>query len=292
MFAEAYGQASKFTFPVAISSCTIAGEVATGLAAFVILNGDGWVLTAAHIFDVWAKGGSDRTSIQARDAQLAAMDADDNLTDSKKKTLMRRHREDPTWIKAFSYWWGADGIQLMDVSTDGYLDLAIGRLEPFVEPPDPVYPTFLAAQDVRPGTSVCRLGFPFHEIAATYDEVSGGFAFPPGTLPIARFPNDGIITRQADGPKSPASNIDQRFFETSTPGLRGQSGGPVFDTRGVVYGIQSRTVHLPLGFSPTVKQLGREVTEHQFLNAGWAVHPTTVAEFLALHKVNVDVALA
>jgi hypothetical protein len=39
-----------------------------------------------------------------------------------------------------------------------------------------------------------------------------------------------------------------------------------------------------------VEQRGREVVEHQFLNAGLAVHPRTIAEFLALHKVDVAVA--
>ena len=292
MFAEAYTQASKFTFPVAISSCTVGGEVNSGLGTFVLLNADGWVVTAAHLFEARVKGEKDRAAIQAREGRLAAIDADTKLTDSKRKSSKRREREDRSWFKAFSYWWGADEVNLADVTADGQLDLAVGRLDPFVEPPDSVYPTFLAAQDVQPGTSVCRLGFPFHKIGVTYDEATGQFAFSAGTLPIPRFPNDGIITRQAEGPMSTVSNIKQRYFETSTPGLRGQSGGPVFDTRGIVFGIQSRTQHLDLGFSPKVQMLGREVTEHQFLNAGLAVHPSTVLEFFELHNVSVTVAAA
>lgn len=38
------------------------------------------------------------------------------------------------------------------------------------------------------------------------------------------------------------------FIETSTPRLRGQSGGPIFDVNGAIWAIQSQTHHLKLGF--------------------------------------------
>lgn len=291
MFADAYEQASKFTAPVAISSVTVGGDVTTGLAAFVVVNADGWFLTAAHIFEAWVKGENDRSAVKAREDKLAAIDADLTLSAQKKKMIMKREREDRGWFKAFSYWWAQDGRGIRDVSIDGDLDLAVARLEPFDRSSVDTYPRFHSGiEEVRPGTSVCRLGYPFHEIAATYDQANDTFEFPADTFPIPRFPNDGIITRTSEGPTTTASNIEQRFFETSTPGLRGQSGGPVFDKNGVVYGIQSRTHHLELGFSPTVKQQGREVTEHQFLNVGLSVHPRAIREFLALHNVDATIA--
>ena len=77
-------------------------------------------------------------------------------------------------------------------------------------------------------------------------------------------------------------------IETSTPGLRGQSGGPIFDVAGAVCGMQSKTAHLPLGFSPRSKSR-RRVTEHQFLNVGLAVHAETMLEFFDRHGVAVAV---
>jgi len=211
MFADAYEQASKFTAPVAISSCTVGGEVTTGLAAFVVVNTHGWILTAAHIFEAWVKGDSDRSAIKSREDKLAAIDGDDKLPAQKKKTLRKREREDPGWFRAFSYWWGMDGLGIRDVSIDGELDLAVGRLEPFDASHVDAYPTFHSGkEDVCPVTSVCRLGFSFPEIAATYDDANGTFNFPQDTLPIPRFPNDGIITRDTAGPKTKASNIEQR----------------------------------------------------------------------------------
>ena len=69
----------------------------------------------------------------------------------------------------------------------------------------------------------------------------------------------------------------RKYFETSSPGLRGQSGGPVFDVTGVVWGIQSETTHYPLGFSP---KNAEGQAEHQFLNSGKAVDAETVCGFL------------
>jgi hypothetical protein len=43
---------------------------------------------------------------------------------------------------------------------------------------------------------------------------------------------------------------------------------------------QSKTSHLPLGFSPKIKKNGREVEENQFLNVGLAVHPELLVAFL------------
>ncbi|HQN28938.1 MAG TPA: serine protease, partial [Mesotoga sp.] len=69
-----------------------------------------------------------------------------------------------------------------------------------------------------------------------------------------------------------------KFIETSSPGLLGQSGGPILDVTGKVWAVQSRTVHLPLGFSPKVRKDGREIEENQFLNVGWGVHVEMIVD--------------
>ncbi len=69
-------------------------------------------------------------------------------------------------------------------------------------------------------------------------------------------------------------------METSTPGLKGQSGGPIFDKDGNIWAVQSATNSLPLDFSPKVKHNGREVTENQFLNVGIGTHVETVCKTL------------
>jgi hypothetical protein len=166
-------------------------------------------------------------------------------------------------------------------------DLAIGRIADFDPATVEGYPTFRAPASVRPAESVCRLGFLFHDITATFDEATNAFSLGPDALPIPRFPNEGIITRFIGAGSE--DGIDITLLETSTPGLRGQSGGPIFDTDGAVCGMQSRTAHLPLGFSPEVTSDGQTTVEHQFINVGQGVHVQTMLDFFARHGVEAAV---
>lgn len=59
--------------------------------------------------------------------------------------------------------------------------------------------------------------------------------------------------------------------------MRGQSGGATVDKNGTVWAIQSKTAHLPLGFSPEVPGKQGQL-EHQFLNVGLGIHPDTIFE--------------
>jgi hypothetical protein len=98
---------------------------------------------------------------------------------------------------------------------------------------------------------------------------------------------DGIFTRNLSGGQS-ADGYPLQFVETSSPGLRGQSGGPTLDKDGVVWAIQSQTQSIPLGFRPTWKdENGKDVEEHQVLNLGMGVHPETLQALFARHGVNV-----
>ena len=139
------------------------------------------------------------------------------------------------------------------------------------------------------GTSLCRLGFPFSRITATFDEVTNSFRIAEGVLPMPRFPNDGIhtrIVRKVDA----ATGREIQFVETSSPGLRGQSGGPIFDVNAHVCALQSSTVHLPLGFSPAIKQGTKEIVEHQFMHVGIGAHVQEIIQFLDRQKVAYTVA--
>ena len=49
MFANAYEKVSRFTHPLIVSVRHFDGTVACSLGAFVVLNPEGWVITAAHL---------------------------------------------------------------------------------------------------------------------------------------------------------------------------------------------------------------------------------------------------
>jgi len=88
--------------------------------------------------------------------------------------------------------------------------------------------------------------------------------------------------------QSPADIVG---IEMSTPGLRGQSGGPLFDTDGKIYGMQSATNHFHLGFDMRDKEIiydGKKskISNHPFLHVGICVHVDKIKTFLAEHKID------
>ena len=83
--------------------------------------------------------------------------------------------------------------------------------------------------------------------------------------------------------------MDIIFLETSSPGLKGQSGGPICDTKGNIYAIQSQNMTLPLGFKGTIEENKKIVEENQFLNVGIGVHPQTIVGLLNKHNIKFDI---
>ncbi|MDP5139278.1 MAG: serine protease, partial [Spirosomaceae bacterium] len=79
-------------------------------------------------------------------------------------------------------------------------------------------------------------------------------------------------------------------IEMSTPGLRGQSGGPLFDTNGQIYGMQFLTSHYHLGFDMQEKEVmingvPTNISNYPFLHVGWCVHVDRIREFLDEKKI-------
>lgn len=263
MFADAIEIASTYTQPLVVSTRTAGGTVQCSIGSYILLNADGWALTAGHMMDAL------RTmEVQKQDAESV---------------------EAPSRLTHVSHWWGADGVTMTDIRVDLDRDLALARLSGLDTTAVRSFPVFgQPATALRPGDALCRLGFPLHQASATFDEKTGMFSLAPGVTPIPRFPIDGIYTRDAVRENS-TSHRKVRFLETSSPGLRGQSGGPIFDVQGRVWAIQSSTIHLPLGFSPEVTAPdGTRTVEHQFINLGLGCHVDEVLAFLASANVGVS----
>jgi hypothetical protein len=183
-------------------------------------------------------------------------------------------------------------INCTDSSTFDYiphptLDLAILKFKDFKQTYYTSYAKFLKdGAQLKQGKSLCRFGFPFAEFTNfQHDLINDEIIFSnTGNMDSPSFPIDGIITRHvADG-----QNIVG--LELSTPGLRGQSGGPLFDTNGIVCGMQSVTVQYHMGFDEQKIEIiskGRKTntTNHSFLNVGRCVHVNAIKDFLKLNNV-------
>lgn len=281
MFQQACEQAARYTCPYVGLRRKHDGTVFSTVAAFIVVNGAGWCLTAKHVFDEIARAQQSIAGVAGLDNALAALKtqkAGDAKHRNRESRKLEKQKADSlsnhVEIWAGGANWGTAKPRAMDIRVHPVADLAAFRLEPFAPAPDQSYPV-LRTSSLAPGLSVCRIGFPWHTVQADFAnnnfEVKSGF-------PAPRFALDGMVSRfvveeRPDGAKS-------TLIQTSTPGLRGQSGGPLFDVDACLCGLQSSTTHLDLGFDATYQRDGESKVERQFLNVGQAVHVDEIAAFL------------
>ena len=168
------------------------------------------------------------------------------------------------------------------------LDLAILKFKNVKQISYHSYAKFLKdGSQLKQGKSLCRFGFPFAEFNNfKYDLVNDEINFTDtGNMLSPSFPIDGIITRLVGDEQKNIVGI-----ELSTPGLRGQSGGPLFDINGIVCGMQSETMQYHLGFDEQKIEIvskGRKtnVVNHSFQNVGRCIHVDAIKQFLKLHNI-------
>lgn len=263
MFVNAVRLAAAYTFPYVGLRRRTSGEVQTSVGSFVVINAEGWIVTSGHIVD----------DIVASDAGVQRQAGPGApRTDSS----VAQHQE----------LWALPGFSekrpaLVQARVNRAADVAVGRLEPFDPSAISGFPVLrdVSADPIEQGMSVCRVGYPFHDVPATYNTTTSTFEVPSSAFPFPRFVLDGVVSRfSRHVAEEGAAAI---FIETSTPGLRGQSGGPLLDVSGRVCGIQSQTAHLDLGFDARfVDSESEVVVERQFLNVGAASHVNEVRELL------------
>ena len=180
--------------------------------AALILNPDGWFITADHVID-----GAEK------EAQQVADRAGKEIQGPADQVI------NFGWTIGFS---GA-GIE-------GYWripdeDLAIGKLADYAAPAGHLFPEFVT-KDPEPGAVLCRVGFPFSgPISISW--APSGFVFAANQTEVPPFVNPAMVSRVVQG--RPA------WIETSGAGLPGHSGGPLVNAAGHVCGIDSQTRHLP-----------------------------------------------
>ncbi|WP_435353958.1 trypsin-like peptidase domain-containing protein [Emticicia sp. SJ17W-69] len=166
-------------------------------------------------------------------------------------------------------------------------DLSIIIFDDFSQPLYQSYARFLKdGSSLKQGKSLCRLGYPFPEFTNfQYDQKSDEISWTnTGIIGTPRFPIDGMLTRHL---------VDEGTIfgvELSTPGLRGQSGGPLFDRNGLVCGMQSKTNALHLGFDMmdaehNVNGKTIKVNNQPFLHVGHCIHVDIIKTFLAKNGI-------
>lgn len=287
MFAKACAITRHFTRPVVVSSQRVDGQCGAGIGSFVVINPEGWAVSAWHILEEAQRQAKHAGAYQKSESDRAAIYADPTLNKHTRSTNLRalpKFSDDS--VARTSAWWSWDPVRVEEIAAVPMVDLVIFRLQNFDPAWVNTYPTFKdPSKNFDPGTSLCRIGFPFHEITPVFQPATNNFQLPAGSLPLPIFPNEGIFTRVVEViPPSPPP-FPLQLIETSSPGLKGQSGGPIFDVQGSIWGIQSKTRHYPLGFSPPVPGGKPHEKEHQFLNVGWGIHTETIVKALSARGI-------
>jgi hypothetical protein len=286
MFVNAIKKVAGYTRAIHSISRNLGGtKVERGAATLFFVNHEGWALTCKHV----AQWLTQADAINKKYLQYQTESK--NLNTGQKTALARRMGLDESKVAEMKVTFVdcVDRIQNIRFFLHPDYDLALLKFEGFEKVSISEEPIFLQEdKSVEPGAMLCRLGFPFPEFSNfqlnheknTLEWIKTGQARSP------RFPIEGMLTRFLGDKRGKIYGI-----EMSTPGLRGQSGGPLFDPEGRVVGMQSRTKHLHLGFDIEEKEVMahgkiKKVNDYAFIHLGECIHVSVIKEFLQKNQVS------
>ena len=291
MFINAIEKAAKFTRPIHTISRTYAGKsIVPGAASLFLINNEGYALTCKHVIELLIQSENVVKNYNAFKVERDKLPKDGKFKRALKGLLLKYKIDENSTIQLKNTF--LDCVDKMSGFTwhlHPTYDLAILKFNGFNKVICDEYPVFKKdIGQIKQGEFLCRLGFPFPEFTNfTYNEQADDIAWTgEGVKASPRFPIEGMVTRFLGDGKGGAYGI-----ELSTPGLRGQSGGPLFNAEGVIYGMQSRTKHLHLGFDIEDKEIisngkHKKVNDYSFIHLGECIHVGVIKAFLTQHNVN------
>lgn len=289
MFVNAIKIATAFTRPIlSISRTYNSTVVQPGAATLFFVNADGWALTCKHVANQLIAAN------QLSKKRKSFIDEFTALSGSKKKNKLLRELEGKygfnkkTTYEFYNRFFNCiEGPLNADIKVHSDLDIALIHFKDYTRLLCGSFPTFPKNDStLNQGKFICRLGFPFAEFSNfSYDPDTDKIQWTStGRRDTPIFPIEGMMTRNLVDGKNKIVG-----FELSTPGLRGQSGGPAFDSEGKIWGVQASTAHLDLNFdiSQEVMRKGKKkkVSDHAFLNVGHCIHVSILKEFMRQHNV-------
>ena len=285
MFERAIEKVLQFTRPLHSISRTYGGLVLPGSSTFFFVNDSGVAITCKHVMELIPAAENINQTYLKYKAERDSIPNDGKYKRNIQGLQLKYKYLPETTIQLKNNFLNCfDTIKEITCHAHPTLDLAILEFKGFNKTFYNSHASFIKdSSKIKQGKTLGRIGFPFPEF--------NNFKHNPDTDDIEwtntgnpnspSFPIDGIVTRFV------ASNITEGItgIEMSTPGLRGQSGGQLFDTNGTVYGMQFATNHLHLGFDLKDHEIisnGKrsKVTNSPFLHVGICVHADKIKAFL------------
>ena len=288
MFVEAIDNVLQFTRPLHTISRNFGEEqVMAGSATMFFVNEDGVAITCKHVAQMLIDAENINNHFNQFKNERSTFTKSANYNRKiKELTTKYNFTKDSTCELYIQFLNCASSWSNIDIILHPTYDLAIVKL---VDARMLVssHATFIGDTSVlKQGYTMCRIGYPFPEFNnyqynVTEDKIEWTTT---GRNTSPAFPIDGMLTRHL---------MDEQGImgvELSTPGLRGQSGGPLFNKEGLVCGMQSATNHLHLGFDMKQQDMIAngvkiKVTNQPFLHVGHCVHADIIKAFLKQHNV-------
>jgi len=292
MFVEAIKRVSKYTRPIyTITREYESNVVLPSTATLFFVNEFGYAVTCKHVALLIASAEQVNKHYEEFKKERDALTGSASKYKRKLRELEKKYkykRGITVQIKN-NFINCVDKMNSFKIIMDPTDDIAVIKFQGFGDLLYRGYATFLKNSSlIKQGKFLCRIGFPFPEFSNfKYDESNDDIRWmDEGKKETPIFPIEGMVTRMLLG----VDNIAIKGVEISTPGLRGQSGCPLFDYEGIVYGMQSSTHHLHLGFDIKDKEIRegsriKKVSNHPFLHLGNCVHLDVIKGFLRQHNI-------
>ncbi|MDI1325068.1 MAG: serine protease [Algoriphagus sp.] len=259
-------------------------QIQRGSASLFFVNEEGYALTCKHVAQ-WISQ-ADQINMRYTEflTQSKTLNAGQKTVLAKKLGLNSAQASEMriTFVDC------VDTISNLKFFLHPDYDLALIKFDGFQKTLYTNQPRFKKDDNqVQPGAMLCRMGFPFPEFSNyRLNQESQNLEWTKdGTARSPRFPIEGMLTRFLGDATGKIYGM-----ELSTPGLRGQSGGPLFDSEGRIVGMQSRTKHLHLGFDIEEKTIiahgkTKKVNDYAFIHLGECIHGSVIKEFMRKNNV-------
>jgi len=291
MFVDAIETAAKFTRPIHIITRNYASnDVYPAAATLFFINADGWALTCGHVAKQFQTGKQLQVKYKEFKDKLASYRGDKKERRLVKDLELKYNYAKQTIVELrYRFMNCVKSLKNLEILIHNSLDIALLKFEGEQILCD-TFPVFAKdTSGLKQGKFLCRLGFPFPEFTNyTYDRENDEIVWTEtGRKSTPRFPIEGMVTRNV-------TDLNGKIygFEMSTPGLRGQSGGPAFDQYAKVLGMQFQTRYLDLNFDIDQEVirggLPKRVQDSAFLHVGICIHVEALKLFMRENNVHFD----